>query len=207
MSMDVTGDAGRRRLPRAERRDQIVLAAAGVFVQGGFDGTSMDDVAKAAGVTRLIVYRIFETKEALYRAVLESVISDVVAEFERRGPDERSDVASLLLGIARRHPDGFRLLWRQAAHEQEFVELATAFRASVNAYADTLLEPLIADEVLRHWAAESVVAHFYESICLWLDHGDVARDASFVELLANGNRAMIEQWVRTAAERTEDSDG
>jgi len=196
--MDVTEAPGRRRLPRAERREQIVAAAAGVFAQGGYDGTSMDDVAKACGVTRLIVYRIFETKEALYRAVLDSVLTDIVDEFSGRG-DERSGIAELLLRVARRHPDGFRLLWRQAAHEREFAELAAEFRSAVNAYADTLLQPHFEDEVVRHWAAESIVAHFYESICLWLDHGDEARDREFVELLATGNRAMIEQWARAAS--------
>ena len=68
-----------RRLPRSERREQIIRAAAGVFVGGGFEGTSVDDVARAAGVTRLIVYRIFESKEALYQAVLQSVIDTGLA--------------------------------------------------------------------------------------------------------------------------------
>jgi AcrR family transcriptional regulator len=152
----------------------------------------------SSGVTRLIVYRIFETKEALYRAVLDSVVTDIVDEFTARG-DERLGIAEVLLRVARRHPDGFRLLWRQAVHEPDFAELASEFRASVNAYADTLLRAHFDDDVIRHWAAESIVAHFYESICLWLDHGDEGRDDEFVGLLANGNRAMIEQWVRTAA--------
>ena len=184
------------RLPRAERREQIVVAAAGVFVRGGFDGTSMDDVARAAGVTRLIVYRIFETKEALYRAVLDAVVSDFIVEFDGRADQpDRAPIAGILLRIARRHPDGFRLLWRQAAHEPTFAALAGEFRTSVNAYADTLLQSLIADELLRHWCAESLVAHLYESICLWLDHGDVRRDGDFLELLTGGVRSMVDHWV------------
>ena len=66
-------ERGPTALPRAERRAQLLTAAATAFVRGGFDGTSMEDVAEQAGVTRLIVYRIFATKEDLYRAVLESV--------------------------------------------------------------------------------------------------------------------------------------
>ena len=54
----------------------------GAFLHGGFDGTSMDDVARAAGISRLVVYRIFDTKEHLYRAVLSSVTDEFVAEFE-----------------------------------------------------------------------------------------------------------------------------
>src|SRR6476659_5303508 len=71
-----------RRLPRAERRAQILRAAAATFVRAGFDGTSMDDVARSAGVTRLIVYRIFTSKEELYRAVLEQVTTRLGEEFD-----------------------------------------------------------------------------------------------------------------------------
>lgn len=201
------------RLPRAERREQIVIAAAGVFVQGGFDGTSVDDVARSAGVTRLIVYRIFETKEALYRAVLDSVVVDLVGEFDARVDHARDalvtreQVASVMLRVARRHPDGFRLLWRQAAHEPTFAEMAAQFRVSVNAYAERLFEGFIADHVLRHWAAESVVAFLYESICLWLDHGDPAREEAFLAMLGGGLRSMIETWVASPADVTGNAPG
>ena len=43
------------------------------FARGGYAATSMEDVAAEAGITRLIVYRHFESKEALYRAVLTAV--------------------------------------------------------------------------------------------------------------------------------------
>ena len=49
-------------LPRAARRAQLLEAAATAFLERGFDGTSMEDVAQEAGVSRLIVYRIFESK-------------------------------------------------------------------------------------------------------------------------------------------------
>ena len=62
------------RLPRAARRAQLIESAAGTFLRRGFDSTSMDDVARDAGVSRLILYRIFDSKHDLYRAVLHSVI-------------------------------------------------------------------------------------------------------------------------------------
>lgn len=186
----------RVRMPRAERREQILAAAAGAFVQGGFDGTSMDDVARAAGVTRLIVYRIFESKEALYLAVLHDVIADVGARFDRH--DLRASIARLLLGAARRRPDGFRLLWRHAAHEPEFRVLSAQFRSAVLAYAVDLLAEEMPDEMLRQWAAASLASHLYESVCLWLDQGTPERDEEFVELLSQGVRAMVNRWVAPA---------
>ena len=185
----------RSRLPRDQRRAQLVRCAAAVFVRGGYAGTSMEDVAREAGVTRLIVYRIFESKEVLYRAVLDTVIDDMAASFGTRGQDP---VATMLLGVARRHPDGFRLLWRHAAHEPEFRETSALFKVAVTEYAIDLLSDQLAASPERLWAAEAVVAHLYEGICLWLDDGDPARDDVFVAMLIEGVRAMVARWVVVA---------
>ena len=74
-------------LDRPARRAAILQAAAAAFAERGFADTSMDDVAAAAGITRLIVYRHFPSKEALYVAVLEGVrdrlAEETVASFGR----------------------------------------------------------------------------------------------------------------------------
>ncbi|MEO5898499.1 MAG: TetR/AcrR family transcriptional regulator [Ilumatobacteraceae bacterium] len=196
MATTIDSPASTRRLPRAERREQIVVAAAGVFVQGGFDGTAMDDVARAAGVTRLIVYRIFASKHDLYMAVLTSVADDLRETFSSLRSDE--PVAPLLLGVGRRHADAFRLLWRHAAHEPQFAGVAATFRVVVDAFAEERLAMRLDDEVLRHWAARSVVAHLWESVCLWLDDGSPERDDEVAHALGEGTRAMIAAWARDA---------
>jgi AcrR family transcriptional regulator len=48
-------DKSRVLLDRPARRASILAAAAGAFAQRGFADTAMDDVAAAAGITRLIV--------------------------------------------------------------------------------------------------------------------------------------------------------
>jgi AcrR family transcriptional regulator len=183
-----------QRMPRAARRQQIARAAATVFMRGGFDGTSMDDVARQAGVTRLIVYRIFESKDELYRAVLDDVTADLYHSFE--GADlVQGGVSRLLLDVARRHPDGFRLLWRQAAHEPEFTELARVFRDLVTAYTETLIADATDDAVMRHWMAQALVSYHYEGICTWLDEGEAARDEEFIAMVSSGSRALVGAWV------------
>ncbi len=200
------------RLPRAQRREQIVRAAATVLLSGGYDGTSMEDVARAAGVTRLIVYRIFESKEALYLAVLTAVLDDLSARFDAGPTHRRSDagpthprdevaagsesVAARLLGVARRHPDGFRLLWRHASNQAEFSELYALFASAATDYAAGLIAEVSSEPTMLRWAAESVVSHVYESICLWLDRGEVALDGQFLRMLEDGVRAMVIAWTR-----------
>jgi len=186
------------RLPRAARRAQIVRAAATAFVRGGFDGTSMEDVAAEAGVTRLIVYRIFETKEDLYRAVLEGVaerLGEAFGEtFATRGDRREPYVAPALLDIARVDPDAFRLFWRHSAHEPRFAEYHHEFRVLADAYADAVIAPLIRDDTVRAWAAPALVAHLYDGVMGWLDTGDPQRDAEFVALLARGVRGLVAAW-------------
>src|SRR5260370_33106079 len=64
------GGAKRLLLPRARRREQILLAATRAFARAGFAATNLEDIATEAGVGRVILYRHFESKAELYRAAL-----------------------------------------------------------------------------------------------------------------------------------------
>src|SRR5690625_6057483 len=59
------------RLPRAQRRTQLLELATSVFTQKGFQATSMDDIAAAAGVTKPVLYQHFDSKETLYVEVID----------------------------------------------------------------------------------------------------------------------------------------
>ena len=56
---------------RAERREQILVAATRAFAGAGYAATSLEDVATEAGISRDVLYRHFESKADLYRAVLQ----------------------------------------------------------------------------------------------------------------------------------------
>jgi len=71
----MTSDADDRRLPREEHRRRKVLdAALLVFARFGFRKASMDEVARAAGVSRQGLYLNFATKEDLFRASVEHAL-------------------------------------------------------------------------------------------------------------------------------------
>ncbi|MCC3267239.1 TetR/AcrR family transcriptional regulator [Arthrobacter gengyunqii] len=59
------------RLPREERRRQLLNAAQEVFVSNGFHGAAMDDIAEAARVSKPVLYQHFPGKRELYLALLE----------------------------------------------------------------------------------------------------------------------------------------
>lgn len=192
------GAAAPRRLPREERRAQLLGAAATAFLRAGYDGTSMEDVAAAAGVTRLIIYRNFDSKEDLYRAVLTGVTDRLADQFDGDLDDEarlRPGIAERVVLVARADPDAFRLLWRHAAREPTFAAEAAAFREIVTSYAAALIHPHLHDETFRDWAAAALVGHLYDGVCAWLDTGDASRDDEFVRHLSAGLRALVTAWT------------
>lgn len=60
------GDLAQRRLRRPDRRLTLLEAAERTFAEQGFDAARLDDIARAAGVTKAIVYRHFRSKDELF---------------------------------------------------------------------------------------------------------------------------------------------
>ncbi len=73
------GPALRRRLSPTDRRAQLVAAGAQVFTERGYQGTSLEDIAARAGVTRPLIYRYFRDKDELYREILRNARAELDA--------------------------------------------------------------------------------------------------------------------------------
>lgn len=65
---------GHSRISQQKRAD-IVAAAAAEFQRKGFDGTSMNGIADAAGVSKRTIYKHFESKDALFLAIVDQLIT------------------------------------------------------------------------------------------------------------------------------------
>ncbi len=179
-------------LPRAERRAAILRGAARAFASCGFADTSMEDVAAACGVTKLIVYRHFGSKEELYRAILQQV-------FDHLGEELRSELAlpsrsglgsRTLLTVARDDPWAFTLLWRHAAHEPQFAAYAAELRSVSVAVVRDLTSLDTGDELLDAWRAQVLFGWLVEATLTWLEQGDATRDDDFVQQTSAGFRSL-----------------
>jgi AcrR family transcriptional regulator len=78
--MTATPDARPRsnRLPRHERRRQLLDAALEVFVERGYHAAAMDEIAERAGVSKPVLYQHFPGKLELYLALLDESVDGVV---------------------------------------------------------------------------------------------------------------------------------
>ncbi|GAB3877461.1 TetR/AcrR family transcriptional regulator [Terrabacter terrigena] len=71
MADDMTPPGRGQRLPRSERRAQLLDAALGVFVENGYHAAAMDDIAARAGVSKPVLYQHFPGKLELYLALID----------------------------------------------------------------------------------------------------------------------------------------
>ncbi|MEV1291999.1 TetR/AcrR family transcriptional regulator [Pseudonocardia sp. NPDC049635] len=75
-------------------RDQLLETAVGEFIARGYDATSMEDLSRAAGITKSSFYHHFTGKEALLRAALERAVDGLFGVLslpvtQTGGPAER----------------------------------------------------------------------------------------------------------------------
>src|SRR5882672_1772272 len=133
-----------------ERRQLLLDAAESVFVELGYSSASMDDIARRAGMSKKTLYRLFETKEALFAAVIAARRATLEATTESGDcPDVEAAEKVLrrfLGGIAR-----FVLAPRQAALYR--LVIAESQRAPEIAHAFHREGPSMARAPLSNWLA------------------------------------------------------
>jgi AcrR family transcriptional regulator len=132
------------RLPSDERRALILDAAGLLFGVRGYDGTRLDDVAAAVGVTKPILYRHFADKRALYLALLErhrDDLSTLAAAIPPTGTVQERVRAVLEVWVAyvSEHAYAWRMLFRDTGGGEE----VQAFRGDVHAQARAVLVRMI----------------------------------------------------------------
>jgi AcrR family transcriptional regulator len=156
----------------------------------------MEDIAEAAGVTKLIVYRHFESKEELYLSIVERVAGRLGAEVANAidGGRRRGVIVPAFLTVAREDPDGFRLLWRHSSREPRFAHHADEVRAASVAFSRALLGQRITGEGRLDWAAPMMVSFLVEAVLNWLDHGRVEDDKWFVSTTSRSMAALLSTW-------------
>jgi len=71
------------RLPKDERRAQLLQAALEAFTQSGYHAASMDEIAERGGVSKPVLYQHFPSKLDLYLAVLDTHIDSLVFAIQK----------------------------------------------------------------------------------------------------------------------------
>lgn len=131
------------RLPYAARNEQVLDVAEALFVQRGYTGVSMEDIARAAGVSRPVVYEHLGGKEEAYLSCVRRVEQDWLERAVRRTAGEAAPRARLVAAVdefftmLEDNPGRWRLLFATGAvlggdHQRRLAELHAASDAALH---------------------------------------------------------------------------
>ncbi|GAB2874091.1 TetR/AcrR family transcriptional regulator [Myroides odoratimimus subsp. xuanwuensis] len=101
-----------------ERRAQLLEVARSLFAERGFDGTSIEEIAARAGVSKPVVYEHFGGKEGVYAVVVDREVTHLLTVMQAAltgGPRRILEGATMaLLDYIEASPDGFRIITRDS---------------------------------------------------------------------------------------------
>ena len=120
------------RVPRAVRERQLVELAEQMFAERGYAGTSMEELARRAGVTKPVVYELFESKDGLFRACVDRAIAGMAASVVEAFRSETEPEARLRAGglAFLRFARDNRVAWDLMAMQGRFADQAQSVRRS-----------------------------------------------------------------------------
>jgi AcrR family transcriptional regulator len=109
----------RVRMSGKERREQLLDIGRTLFADKGFDGTSVEEIADKANVSKPVVYEHFGGKEGLYAVVVDRevrrLLDRITASLQGNHPRELLEqAAGALLDYVEKDTDGFRILVRDS---------------------------------------------------------------------------------------------
>ena len=142
---------GRVRMRGTERREQLIEIARPLFAEKGFEGTSVEEIAAAAQVSKPVVYEHFGGKEGLYAVVVDREVSYLLTSIEDalatggRSRELVEQAALALLDYVETHTDGFRILVRDSS-----VASSSGSFASLLSDIASQVEGLLVTEFKRH---------------------------------------------------------
>jgi AcrR family transcriptional regulator len=155
----------------AQRRGQLLVVARDIFAERGYQATTMDDVAAAAGFTKPILYQHFSSKESLYNEIVQATSEQLVAALGQStaaasSPREKVESAfRAFFEMVVNETSAFRLLFLQPQANR-----ASELRR-VEARMTTFIEdqlPDFGDANYRRQVAASIVGMAEGAATAWL---------------------------------------
>ena len=194
----------RVRLSGAERSEQLLDVAEELFIAKGFDRTSVEDIARSAGVSRPIVYQHHGSKEGVYIACLARARRRLVADYAAalEGLTHPHDIlraaATVWFTMVERDPDRWMLLFGTGIPLTEGVSRSIAQTHAMNTdYYRRAVEQWVHPDVSPDQAAMAaqMVASMGSQLAQWwlanrhIPHSEVVDQ--YADFCWNGLRPLV----------------
>ncbi len=200
----------RRRLSPAERRERILAGAMQVFAERGYDGTSMNEIARAAGITPAVIYDHFASKAELQIELLERETEELfgaVGAALEAAPEEPAALMRAGVDAYFRYVEEHRYAWRMLFREPPSDPAVAPTYRQLNARATQGIAAFLEAGAGGALAVEAEPRQALEMFAellktaqnglasWWYEHPEVPREA-IVERLLEFCWSGLEQIVR-----------
>jgi AcrR family transcriptional regulator len=174
----------RRRLPKAERRRIIEEAASALFAERGYAAAKLDDIARAAGVTKQLLYRHFGSKKELYLALLakhrDGLLGGIAEGMSRPGSltERIPRVADEWFAYVEENPYASAMLFRDSIDDPDIEAFYRENHAAARALGVALMRgeaELEIPEEHQEPLAEFIRSAVAGLALWWAEHPEVAR--------------------------------
>lgn len=189
---DATSRPRGGRLPRVERRAQLLESALGVFVAQGYHAAAMDDIAERAGVSKPVLYQHFPGKLDLYLALLEKSCDTIIDQSRAAlasTTDNKQRVAATIEAFydyVAAESGAFRLVFESDLTSEpavrEMVDRVT--EECAKAVAEVIHDDTGLPDQASHLLAVSLVGMAHVSARFWLEQDDDLSRADAAALVA-----------------------
>jgi AcrR family transcriptional regulator len=165
------------RLPAAERRQQLIEIALTMFAERGLHGTSMDDIADAAGVTKPVLYQHFASKRALFLELLDDVgrhllgaITDATAVASSPKEQVESGLTAYFQFVADHHASFVLLFGDGSRRDEEFAQAVERVEETIADFVAALIDAGLDDDH-RQLLAHAIVGMAESASRRWVSAG------------------------------------
>jgi len=165
------------RLPRGERRDQLLATASEVFVDRGYHAAGMDEIAERAGVSKPVLYQHFSSKLDLYLAALQvhgDILVAGVRQALRTTTDNRQRLRSSVqafFDFIEHDSQGYRLIFENDYSNEP--QVAAQVKVATEACTDAVFDLISSDSGLdphrARMIAVGLVGVSVDCARYWLD--------------------------------------
>ncbi|GAA3671192.1 TetR/AcrR family transcriptional regulator [Arthrobacter ginkgonis] len=168
------------RMPREERRQQLLRAAQQVFVAHGYHGAAMDEIAEVAEVSKPVLYQHFPGKRELYLALLDShleALTELLAQAIAGTQDNRQRVDDTIRAYYRfvsQDSQGHRMIFESdLMNDPDVSARLETFNAR---FASAIADVIVAETSVPHAQAtllgRALAGMAQVSARYWLELGD-----------------------------------
>lgn len=191
--MSQTAGLGKRAENRRQRRSEFMRLGAQAFLEKGLRDATMEDVAEKIGVSKVVLYRYFTSKDDMVDAILAQMVQRLI-EVDRLPWTGYEDSIRQSVAVAWEDPAAFVLLARDARYDKAYAHHHFQAWQSI---ADRLTKAFLdlgVDEAHARMSGEAMTSYVINAEAYWLEHGRPEDDERFAEWAATGTRALDKAW-------------